>query len=65
MAQVKWRMKDQWVKNCGCPCDFNARPTLGHCQGSYEDRRWGVISTASEPIKKSSDRRASSTGVAR
>lgn len=33
MAQVKWRMKGQWVKNCGCPCDFNARPTLGHCQG--------------------------------
>ena len=37
MAQVKWRMKGRWVKNCGCaygcPCDFNARPTLGHCQG--------------------------------
>jgi hypothetical protein len=36
MTQVKWRMKGQWVKNCNCAygChDFNARPTLGHCQG--------------------------------
>lgn len=28
MAQVKWRMKGQWLKKY----DFNARPTLGHCQ---------------------------------
>ena len=42
MAQVKWRMKGEWVKNCGCaygcPCDFNARPTLGHCQGMFAMR---------------------------
>ncbi len=37
MASVKWRMKGQWIKNCncayGCPCDFNALPTHGNCQG--------------------------------
>jgi hypothetical protein len=30
-------MKGQWLKNCGCaygcPCDFNALPTRGSCQG--------------------------------
>lgn len=37
MAQVDWRLSGEWVKNCncafGCPCDFNARPTYGNCQG--------------------------------
>lgn len=37
MAQTDWRLKGEWVKNCncafGCPCDFNARPTRGHCEG--------------------------------
>ena len=37
MANVTWRMKGQWMKNCncaaGCPCDFNERPTHGHCEG--------------------------------
>ena len=37
MAQIDWRLKGEWVKNCscafGCPCDFNARPTNGDCQG--------------------------------
>jgi hypothetical protein len=37
MASVDWRMKGKYVKNCncafGCPCDFNARPTYGHCEG--------------------------------
>ena len=37
MAQIDWRLKGDWIKNCncafGCPCDFNARPTHGHCQG--------------------------------
>lgn len=37
MAGVDWRLKGEWVKNCncafGCPCDFNARPTQGHCEG--------------------------------
>src|SRR5690606_4191067 len=37
MAGVDWRLKGEWVKNCscafGCPCDFNARPTQGHCDG--------------------------------
>ena len=37
MADQDWSMKGQWLKNCncayGCPCDFNARPTHGHCEG--------------------------------
>ena len=37
MADAKWRLEGEWIKNCncafGCPCDFNARPTHGECQG--------------------------------
>ena len=37
MADVDWRLSGEWIKNCncafGCPCDFNARPTHGNCQG--------------------------------
>jgi hypothetical protein len=32
-----WYMEGPWIKNCncdpGCPCDFNANPTHGNCQG--------------------------------
>jgi hypothetical protein len=37
MASADWRLEGEWIKNCncafGCPCDFNARPTNGYCQG--------------------------------
>ena len=37
MAKIDWRLDGEWIKNCncayGCPCDFNARPTLGFCKG--------------------------------
>src|SRR6187431_1076235 len=37
MAGPDWRLDGEWIKNCncafGCPCDFNARPTHGHCDG--------------------------------
>src|SRR4029078_8804089 len=37
MAQAKWRLEGEWIKNCNCafrgPCDFNAKPTNGHCEG--------------------------------
>jgi hypothetical protein len=37
MTSENWRLEGEWIKNCncafGCPCDFNARPTLGHCDG--------------------------------
>jgi len=37
MAQADWRLAGEWIKNCncafGCPCDFNARPTNGFCNG--------------------------------
>jgi len=37
MARIDWRLKGKWLKSCncafGCPCDFNARPTHGHCEG--------------------------------
>jgi hypothetical protein len=37
MASADWRLEGEWLKNCncafGCPCDFNARPTNGECEG--------------------------------
>ena len=37
MQSTDWRLSGDWIKNCncafGCPCDFNARPTHGNCQG--------------------------------
>jgi hypothetical protein len=37
MPQADWRLEGEWIKNCtcafGCPCDFNAPPTHGDCQG--------------------------------
>ncbi len=37
MTHIDWQLKGEWLKSCscdyGCPCDFNARPTHGNCQG--------------------------------
>ena len=37
MANTEWLMKGKHLKNCncafGCPCDFNAPPTHGPCEG--------------------------------
>lgn len=37
MISADWRLEGEWIKNCncafGCPCDFNARPTEGRCDG--------------------------------
>lgn len=37
MQGTDWRLSGDWIKNCncafGCPCDFNARPTHGNCEG--------------------------------
>jgi hypothetical protein len=37
MAAADWHLEGEWIKNCncafGCPCDFNARPTHGKCEG--------------------------------
>lgn len=37
MAATDWRLEGEWIKNCncafGCPCDFNASPTEGECEG--------------------------------
>lgn len=37
MARQDWRLEGDWIKNCncafGCPCDFQAPPTQGECQG--------------------------------
>jgi hypothetical protein len=56
-----WHIEGEWFKNCncdpGCPCDFNQRPTQGHCSGIAAMRitrghfgstdlsgvKWGVI----------------------
>jgi hypothetical protein len=57
MAHANWRLEGEWLKNCtcayGCPCDFNAPPTQGHCmgflgmritQGHFEDVRLDGLS---------------------
>src|SRR5579859_622389 len=70
MAQVKWRLEGEWMKNCncafGCPCDFNAKPTNGHCegllgmritQGQVEDVHLdGLIFFGRRPILRAPDR---------
>lgn len=37
MTKTSWRLEGEWIKNCscayGCPCDFNAPPTHGTCEG--------------------------------
>ncbi|QRM35166.1 DUF1326 domain-containing protein [Microvirga sp. VF16] len=37
MPRTDWRLEGEWIKNCscayGCPCDFNAPPTQGYCEG--------------------------------
>lgn len=39
MVKTEWRLEGEWLKNCncayGCPCDFNARPTYGACEGLF------------------------------
>ena len=36
---TQWRMKGSIICACscdwGCPCNFNARPTYGSCEGTY------------------------------
>ncbi len=38
MAHVEWRVKGREFANCncsyGCPCQFNALPTHGHCRAA-------------------------------
>jgi hypothetical protein len=37
VAMIKWEIKGREFGNCncdyGCPCQFNALPTHGHCRG--------------------------------
>ncbi|GAC1338463.1 MAG: DUF1326 domain-containing protein [Acetobacteraceae bacterium] len=39
MPKTEWRLEGEWLKNCncayGCPCDFNAPPTYGACEGLF------------------------------
>lgn len=38
MANVDWMIKGPWLTTCncvvGCPCQFNALPTHGHCRAA-------------------------------
>ena len=38
MADVKWHINGDYLLACncdfGCPCNFNARPSMGFCQGA-------------------------------
>lgn len=48
---TKWNMKGTILQSCncdyGCPCNFNAPPTDGHCEGQWtwhvEQGRYGEI----------------------
>ena len=48
---IQWHLRGHMVGACscdwGCPCNFNARPTNGWCQGTYawqiEDGKFGEI----------------------
>jgi len=38
MAKIDWLIKGPWLTTCncavGCPCQFNALPTQGHCRAA-------------------------------
>ncbi len=38
-TEVKWTIQGTLLQGCncdyGCPCNFNARPTMGHCEGTW------------------------------
>ncbi len=38
-TEVKWTMQGTLLQGCncdyGCPCNFNARPTYGHCENTW------------------------------
>jgi len=42
MTYVDWMIKGPKLASCncsyGCPCEFNARPTNGHCEGADAQR---------------------------
>ena len=46
-TEVKWSMQGTLLQGCncdyGCPCNFNARPTMGHCEGTWS----GIIDQGS------------------
>jgi hypothetical protein len=54
MAFVEWRMRGPEIANCncawGCPCQFNALPTHGHCRAMtamrIDEGRFGDLSLA-------------------
>jgi hypothetical protein len=51
VSGVQWRIKGDLIGACscdwGCPCNFDARPTNGWCQGGYtwriQEGRFGDI----------------------
>lgn len=51
MPDVKWYIKGDYILGCncdyGCPCNFNARPSPGFCQGAImfriEDGAYGDV----------------------
>ena len=50
-TNAQWHLNGELIGACncdwGCPCNFNARPTNGWCQGTYawqiEDGKFGEI----------------------
>ena len=56
-----WRMAGDEVGSCncdwGCPCNFDAPPTYGHCDGFYaqviREGRYGNVPLCRPPYKVS------------
>jgi hypothetical protein len=46
-TEAKWSVQGTLLQGCncdyGCPCNFNARPTMGHCEGTWS----GIIDQGS------------------
>ncbi len=51
MSDIQWNINGEYILGCncdyGCPCNFNARPTMGFCQGAVgflvEDGAYGEV----------------------
>ena len=54
---TKWRMNAEYLQACncdyGCPCEFQAPPTQGHCDGIGA---WRITPAAPEAMVTSASR---------
>ena len=57
MAAAKWKLETEYIQSCncdyGCPCNFNAYPTRGHCEAllGFNVRKGSVGGTKLDGVK--------------